>query len=363
MNHEVFMLRALHLAAKGKTSPNPMVGAVLVKDGAVVGEGFHPAAGQPHAEVFAIADAGLRSNGATAYVTLEPCCHQGRTPPCTDALIRAGVSEIYIGMLDPDERVSGNGVEVLRSAGIKVHLPPLLESRCRQLNEAYIKHRSTGLPLVTLKSAMSLDGRIATSQGDSKWITGERARQYAHKFRAKVDAIMVGAQTVRSDDPSLSARVGKKIFYPTRVIVSMSGCIPLTSRIFKQPGEPIVIVGSECDSLVVTELEHAGARILQIAGDGTRISIREVMRRLGETGILSILVEGGGELSASCLQDQVVDRVMFYYAPKIIGGKNAVASIGGHGVEQVSQAPKLTDIVRRKLGEDLLVEGYVSYSG
>jgi diaminohydroxyphosphoribosylaminopyrimidine deaminase/5-amino-6-(5-phosphoribosylamino)uracil reductase len=340
-----------------------MVGAVLVKDGAVVGEGFHPAAGQPHAEVFAIADSGVRSKGATAYVTLEPCCHQGRTPPCTDALINAGVSEVFIGMLDPDERVSGNGVEALREAGIQVHLPPLLESRCRLLNEAYIKHRTTGLPLITLKSAMSLDGRIATSQGDSKWITGEKARQYAHKYRAKVDAIMVGAQTVRSDDPSLSARVGKKTFYPTRVIVSMSGCIPLTSRIFKQPGEVIVVVGSECDSLVVTELENAGARILQITGDGNRISMREVMRRLGEIGILSILIEGGGELSASCLQDQVVDRVMFYYAPKIIGGKNAVASIGGYGVAQVSQAPKLTDIVRRKLGDDLLVEGYVSYSG
>jgi len=363
VNHEKYMLRALHLAELGRTSPNPMVGAVLVRDGVVVGEGFHPAAGQPHAEVYAIADAGQKSAGSTAYVTLEPCCHQGRTPPCTDALIRAGVIEVFIGMLDPDERVSGKGVDVLRSAGIEVHLLPDMESRCRQLNEAYIKHRTTGLPLVTLKSAMSLDGRIATAQGDSKWITGDKARLYAHKYRAKVDAIMVGAQTVRSDNPSLTARIGKNTYYPLRIIVTRSGVIPLSSQVFNQSGEVIVVVAGRCNPEAVMELEKTSARILQITGNNADISMRDLMQRLGEMGILSVLVEGGGELAAACLKEQVVDKAMFYYAPKIIGGRDAVASVGGLGISNVSQAPRLIKIKRRALGDDLLVEGHIEYIG
>jgi diaminohydroxyphosphoribosylaminopyrimidine deaminase/5-amino-6-(5-phosphoribosylamino)uracil reductase len=354
------MRRALKLAERGKTSPNPMVGAVVVKNGAIIGEGYHPKAGEPHAEVFALRQAGDDAKGATMYVTLEPCCHHGRTPPCTDALIRAGIAEVHVAMVDPDPKVASKGISLLKNAGIAVHYP-LLEEDARRLNEAYIKHRTTGLPLVILKSAMSLDGRIATRTGDSKWITNERSRAYAHKIRSKVDAILVGGNTARADDPSLTARLGRKIFYPPRVVVTTSGNLPDSLKLVCGQGDCIVAAPSTADSDSLRKLENAGARILTLSQVGGRPSIRDLLLQLGKLGYLSVLIEGGGEVAACALEERVVDKVLYFYAPKIIGGKDAVSSVGGIGAETIDSAIKLDRIRVRRFGDDIAVEGYVEY--
>lgn len=360
MNHTDYMNRALKLAARGRTSPNPMVGAVIVKGGAIIGEGYHPKAGEPHAEVFALREAGENAKGAVMYVTLEPCCHQGRTPPCTKALIEAGISEVHIAMVDPDPKVASKGIEELRSAGIKVYVP-LCEEQARQLNEAYIKHRTTGLPLVTLKSAMSLDGRIATRTGDSKWITNERSRAYAHKIRAKSDAILVGSNTARTDDPSLTARLGRKIYYPPRVVVTSSGDLPDNLKVFCSHGDCIVAAAPSANAASLLKLECAGARIISLSQAEGRPSIRELMVQLGKLGYLSVLIEGGGEVAASALNERVVDKVLYFYAPKIIGGVDARPSVGGYGAETIAQAIKLDRIRVKRFGDDIAVEGYVIY--
>jgi len=358
VNHPDYMLRALRLARRGRTSPNPMVGAVVVKDGVVVGEGYHPKAGEPHAEVFALRRAGESARGATMYVTLEPCCHQGRTPPCTRAIIEAGIAEVYAAMTDPDPRVSRGGLDELRAAGIAVHCP-LLECEARTLNEAYIKHRTTGMPFVILKLAMSLDGKIATRTGDSKWITGERARAYAHRLRSRVDAILVGAGTARADNPRLTARVGKRTFYPTRVVLTESGGLPADLALFSGPGEAVVACPSDADSGSLAKLERAGARILTVGRTGERPSVAEVMKRLAEMEHLSVMIEGGGEIAAAALAEHVVDKVLFFHAPRIIGGRDAVGAVGGPGAETVESSISLDRVKVRRFGDDVAVEGYV----
>lgn len=360
MNHVDYMRLALRLARRGRTSPNPMVGAVVVKDGAVIGEGFHPRAGEPHAEVFALDSAGENAAKATVYVTLEPCCHMGRTPPCTEAIIKAGIARVYAAMSDPDLKVAGKGFERLRQAGIEVQCG-LLEPEARALNEAYIKHRATGMPFVILKSAMSLDGKIASRTGDSKWITGERSRAFGHKIRRDVDAIVVGGNTARVDDPRLTARVGSKTYYPTRVVVSVSGDLPASLVLIGQPGESIIAVPERANSESLRKLEQAGARILFLKDYGDRASIADLMRQLGELGHLSVLIEGGGEIAASALEEKVVDKVVFFYAPRIIGGRGAISAIGGLGAEDIASSITLDRVKVRRFGEDLAVEGYVVY--
>lgn len=360
MTHKDYMRRALKLAERGRTSPNPMVGAIIVKDGVVVGEGFHPKAGEPHAEVFALRDAGIEARGATMYVTLEPCCHYGRTGPCTQALINAGIAEVYVAMVDPDPKVAANGLEELRAAGIEVHCP-LCEDEARGLNEAYIKHRNTGLPLVTLKSAMSLDGKIATRTGDSKWITNERSRAYAHKIRGRVDAILVGGNTARADDPSLTARMGRRISYPARVVVTGTGELPEGLKLFAPQGDVIVAASPSAGLDTLRKLEKTGARILTLRQEDGRVSITDLMRQLAQLGHLSVLIEGGGDVAASALQERVVDKVLYFYAPRIIGGRDSVDSVGGLGAETVASAIKLDRMRVRRFGDDLAVEGYVVY--
>lgn len=360
MNHADYMHRALKLAARGRTSPNPMVGAVVVRNGEIVGEGYHPRVGEPHAEVFALRDAGEQARGATMYVTLEPCCHHGRTPPCTQAVIGAGISEVYAAMADPDPRVSCKGFAELETAGVKVH-HPLLEEEARKLNEAYIKHRLTGMPFVILKSAMSLDGKIATRIGDSKWISSEKSRAYAHKIRSRVDAILVGGNTARADNPTLTARLGKKVYYPTRVIVSRSGDLPETLPMMEQPGATIIASSPDANVSSLRKLERSGARILTLGGPGGRFSIAELLKELGELGYLSVLIEGGGDVAASALQERVVDKVLYFYAPKIIGGREAISPVGGEGAETVAQSITVRDMQVRRFGEDIAVEGYVVY--
>ncbi len=352
------MRRALRLAARGRTSPNPMVGAVIVKDGGIVGEGYHPRAGEPHAEVFAIRHAGDRACGASMYVTLEPCCHHGRTPPCTQAIIESGIHEVHAAMVDPDPKVAGRGIAELEAAGVEVHYP-LLEDKARELNEAYIKHRTTGMPFVILKSAMTLDGRIATRTGDSKWITNERSRAYAHRIRSRVDAILVGGKTARADNPQLTARLGKNVRYPSRVVISKGLDLPAELAILRSEGECIVACPPCANADSLRKLEHAGARILTLRMAGGRASISDLMMQLGKLGHLSVLIEGGGETAASALAEGVVDKVIYFYAPKIVGGRDAVPAVGGVGVDTIEAATKLDRIKLRRFGEDFVVEGYV----
>lgn len=360
MNGADFMRRALALAKRGRTSPNPRVGAVVVRDGRNIGEGFHPRAGEPHAEVLALQAAGEDARGAYLYVTLEPCCHQGRTPPCTDAVIGAGIVRVFAAMADPDPNVAGKGFERLRQAGVQVECG-LCGNEARRLNEAYIKHRTTGMPFVILKSAMSLDGRIATRTGDSKWITGEKARAYAHRVRSEVDAILVGANTLRADDPALTARLGRKVYYPARVVVTSTGDVPSGAKLLDSPGDTIIAATKSALGDALMKLERSGARILTLGERNGRPSMRELMRELGSLGYLSVLIEGGGEVAASALDERIVDKVLYFYAPRIIGGREAVPAVGGLGCADVASSIRVEHIRTRRLGEDILVEGYVRY--
>lgn len=360
MNHTQYMKRALRLAKRGRTSPNPMVGAVIVKNGEVVGEGYHPRAGEPHAEVFALRQAGAEARGAVMYVTLEPCCHHGRTPPCANAVADSGIAEVHVAMVDPDPRVAGRGIDELRRVGVKVHYP-LCEDEARELNEAYVKHRLTGMPFVILKSAMSLDGRIATRTGDSRWITSERSREYAHKLRSRVDAIVVGGGTARADNPRLTARLGRRVYYPARVVVTGSGDLPPNMAMLCEPGESFVACSGRASIESMRKLELAGARIIHLEDSAGWPSVSALMRRLGEMGFLSVLIEGGGEVAASALEERVVDKVLFFYAPRIIGGREAVSAVGGLGAENVASSVKLDHIRVRRFGDDIAVEGYVVY--
>lgn len=353
-----YMRRALTLARRGRPSPNPRVGAVVASGGRIVGEAYHHRAGQPHAEVLALRAAGEQARGADLYVTLEPCCHHGRTPPCTDAVIAAGISRVVAAMEDPDPKVSSRGFEKLRQAGIAVEVG-LCEAEARRLNEAYIKHRTTGMPLVILKSAISLDGRIATRTGSSRWITGERARAYAHRIRSEADAIVIGAGTARLDNPALTARVGRKTLHPARVIVTASGVLPPDLAAVCETGECIIATCAGSPSESLRKLEAGGAHIIRLEQCGGRLSIAELMRQLAAMGCLTVLIEGGGELAASALEERVVDKVMFFYAPCIIGGREAAPAVGGTGVADVGSAVRLERLRIRRLGPDFLVEGYV----
>ncbi len=356
-----WMRRALALAARGwgRTSPNPMVGAVLVRKGQVVGEGYHRQVGGPHAEVWALRQAGARAKGAALYVTLEPCCHQGRTPPCTEALIAAGLRRVVAACLDPSPRVHGRGVRRLREAGIEVEVR-LMEPEARRLNAAYFKHTTTGLPLVSLKAAMSLDGKIATAAGESKWITGEAARAASHRLRAGHDAVMVGVNSVLADDPQLTVRNARGRT-PLRVVVDSRARTPLTARLLtadKRP--PVIAVTREAPAARRRRLEEAGAQVWLLPSKAGRVSLRALMRRLGKAGIQSVLVEGGGTLAASALEEGLVDRVYFFLAPRLIGGAKALTPVEGKGVERLARAWRIESLLVRRVGEDLLLTGDIA---
>ena len=360
MSDAAYMRCALTLAKRGRTSPNPKVGAVIVKDDRVLGEGYHRRAGEPHAEVNALADAGESAKGADMYVTLEPCCHHGRTPPCTDAVIAAGIARVFVAMVDPDPRVAHKGVDKLTDAGIDVEVG-LCENDARELNAPYIKHRTTGMPYVILKSALSLDGRIATHTGDSKWITNERSRAFVHRIRRDVDAVVVGAGTARADDPLLTARLGKRTYYPARVVVTASGDVPDTMRMLREPGQTIIAAGKSADAGSLKKLEKAGARILTVTGSDRRLSMSDVMKQLAGLGYLSVLIEGGSEIAASALEDRVVDKVVYFYAPRIIGGRDAVGAVGGTGAAAVAESVSVDGVKIRRFGSDFAVEASVVY--
>ena len=353
--NSIFMKRALRIARRGRTSPNPMVGAVVVRDGRIVGEGFHPKAGEPHAEVFALRDAGELAAGADIYVTLEPCCHHGRTPPCTDAVIRAGIRRVYAAMLDPDSRVAGNGIEILRNAGIEVHVG-LLESEARSTNVSYIKRVTTGLPLVLWKAAMTIDGKIATRTGDSRWVTGEQARKEVHRLRNHYDAILTGIGTVLADDPQLTVRGIRGAANPLRVIVDSNASIPLTARALDSSAGTVVVVTEKVSAKRIDEIGNAGARLLVLREKDSRVDLRALMLELVAMGINSVLLESGGELASSMLSEGLVDKGLVFIAPKIVGGRTANTPVDGEGIELMSQALKVTPPKVRRFGDDIALE-------
>lgn len=362
-NDEKHMRRAIELALKGKgrTRPNPIVGAVLVKNGRVVGEGYHRKAGGPHAEILALRQAGGRAQGADLFINLEPCCHHGRTPPCTEALIRAGVRRVVVGQRDPNPQVAGRGLRALRRAGIEV-LCGVLEKDCREINLAFNKYIVSGRPWTLLKTAMSLDGKIATRKGDSRWITGARARRVVHEMRAGADAILVGTGTVVADDPQLTVRLpGRKPRAPIRVILDRLGRVPTRARVFDGAGagdgRVLLAAGPGFPRARKSRLEKMGVEVLPIAENAGGLDLNQLMDELGRREITSLLVEGGGELSASLLGAGLVDRVAMFVAPLIIGGKAAPGPVGGLGAGKMAEALKLERLSVTAVGCDWMLEG------
>lgn len=358
------MQRALDLAAhaKGRTSPNPLVGAVVVKNGQVVGEGYHQKAGTPHAEVHALNAAGEAAKGATLYVNLEPCCHWGRTPPCTEALIRAGIAEVYIATLDPNPVVAGQGVQQLRNAGINAYLG-ICEQEASDLNEVHRKYIQTGKPFVILKMAMSLDGKIATASGESQWITSEAARHRGHEIRDTVDAILVGRRTVARDNPALTTRLPHRDGQdPIRIVLDSHARTSPDARIFNPDSEAQVIVAiTPAATLKNTDtLKKTGAEVLTVSAVHGKVCFKNLMEILGEREITSVLIEGGSEINGSALATGIVDKVMCFVAPKLIGGQDAPGPIGGTGIRSLTDAVNLHRIRVTPLPEhDLLIEGYL----
>ncbi|MEW6749915.1 MAG: bifunctional diaminohydroxyphosphoribosylaminopyrimidine deaminase/5-amino-6-(5-phosphoribosylamino)uracil reductase RibD [Candidatus Latescibacterota bacterium] len=352
------MRRALRLAerGRGKVSPNPLVGAVVVHGEQVVGEGAHLRVGGPHAEVHALAAAGQRARGATLYVTLEPCCHHGRTPPCTEAVLASGVRRVVCAMLDPDPRVSGRGVACLRAGGVEVEVG-LLEGLAERQNEAYTKHRRQGLPWVILKLGQSLDGRIATRSGASRWITGEAARRHVHRWRSWVDAVMVGAGTVIADDPLLTVRhvPGRD---PRVIVVDGRLRVSPAARVFQRPGA-VLITSTDSSPAQREAFTRQGVAVWAFAARDCRVDLRAALARAAAEGITAVMLEGGAGLATQALRAGLVDRVQVYVAPCLLG--QGVAAIGDLGVLEVEQGIVLEEVRLRRLGPDVLYTARVRH--
>jgi diaminohydroxyphosphoribosylaminopyrimidine deaminase/5-amino-6-(5-phosphoribosylamino)uracil reductase len=338
-----------------------MVGAVVVKEDKVIATGYHRKAGTAHAEAAALKKAGAGAKGATLYVNLEPCCHTAKkTPPCTKAVIQAGIKEVVTAMIDPNPMVSGKGLKELRKAGITTRTG-IMKEAAQKLNEVFIKHITREWPFVTLKVAQSIDGRIATAGGESKWITGTEARERVHKLRNEVDALLVGIGTVKADNPSLDCRVpgGRD---PYRIIVDSRLDISLNSRVLKHDdGKTIIAATGKADKNKLDILFQRGISVLIIKEKSGRVDLNSLMTELGKLDITSVMIEGGSSIAASALAEKIVDKVMFFTAPKIIGGVDAVPSIGGKSPALLRDALKLKDMKVFKLGEDILIEGYIAY--
>ncbi|MFQ5507946.1 MAG: bifunctional diaminohydroxyphosphoribosylaminopyrimidine deaminase/5-amino-6-(5-phosphoribosylamino)uracil reductase RibD [Leptospirillia bacterium] len=364
------MEHALRLArrAEGRTSPNPLVGAVVVRDGKVVGSGYHRGPGHAHAEVIALAAAGDKARGATLYVTLEPCCHtEKRTPPCVPEVIRAQLARVVVGMTDPNPPVAGRGIEALRTAGVDTEAG-VLETACRTLNAPYIRVMERGLPAVTLKVAQTLDGKVATGSGESKWITGEAARRHGHRLRARHDVILVGVGTVRADDPALTCRLrgGRN---PQRVVVDPRLETPPNAALLTAapPGPTILVALADADDGVLSDamakrqklLEDAGARVLRLPARDGRLALKGLLKELAAEGHHRVLCEGGPQLSAGLLDEGLVTRLAWFIAPKVLGGADAVGSVGGFSPPFLKDAVELGPMRIRRFGEDILIEADV----
>jgi diaminohydroxyphosphoribosylaminopyrimidine deaminase/5-amino-6-(5-phosphoribosylamino)uracil reductase len=356
------MQRALELArvAFGTTSPNPAVGAVIAKDGVTVGEGYTRPPGGPHAEVVALAETGDRARGATVYVTLEPCSHHGRTPPCVDALIAAGVAKVVYAIEDPDEQVSGQGKRALEAAGIAVEVGDGAEESSRLL-EAYIKHRRTGLPFVIVKYAATLDGRIGASSGDSRWVSGPETLAWAHENRQKLDAILQGSSTIVVDDPQLTARPGGELaaHQPLRVVVDSTGRVPTTAKVLQGASKTLIATTARSSEAWRHSMEGEGAEVLVLQpGSDGRVPLRSLFEELGRRGIMLMLCEGGGVLHGSLFDQHLVDKITVVIAPMIVGSNAAPSAVAGAGAAYMQDAVRFGDVTVERLGEDILVTGY-----
>jgi len=366
MDDRDFMLQALALARQGEgyTSPNPMVGAVLVKNGEIVGRGYHEAVGEPHAEVNAVADAGSRAHGATLYVTLEPCNHTGRTPPCTQTILTAGIQRVVVAMRDPNPDVTGKGLEMLKSKGLDVTVG-LCEQEAQHLNECFIKYIQTKRPFVILKCAATLDGRIATRTGDSKWVTGPAARQFVHGVRHAVDAIMVGIDTIKRDDPSLTTRLeDRDALDPVRVILDTHLSISPQARVLQLESktDTILVAGKTAakDAAKRQALEAQGAKIVEAPLKEGLIDLEQLMSPLGQLGLTSLLIEGGGRVLSSALAAGIADKIVFFYAPKILGGDDGVPICRGQGPELMQNCLEVKNLRVEHVGDDVMIEGYLN---
>jgi len=360
-----WMRRALKLAAKGFTPPNPMVGCVLVRDGMVVGEGYHRCAGEPHAEVEALNSAGARARGATAYVTLEPCAHYGRTPPCTQALVAAGVRRVVAAIEDPNPLVRGRGLRELTAAGIDV-VTGVLAEEARNLNAAFFHFHTTGTPYVALKCAMTLDGKIATRTGDSRWITGPRARAYAHTLRARSGAVLCGIGTVLADDPLLTARIPGVPRQPVRIVLDSHLRLPTESHLVRSIADAPLWVATTLPPADerAERLAQMGVEILALPADKEgKVLLSALLGELGRRGIISVLVEGGGQVHAGFLEAQAAHRIHWFVGARLVGGRDAPTPVEGEGVERMSAAISVTGLSIRRMGMDLLLEGDLQYSG
>lgn len=356
-----WMRLAIREAKKGlgRTSPNPCVGAVLVKDNRLIAAGYHHRAGAPHAEVNALTAAGENARGATLYVTLEPCNHTGRTPPCTRAILAAGIRRLVVGMADPNPMVAGGGAAFLAARGLEV-IQGILEPQCRELNRPFLKHVSTGLPWVIMKAGMSLDGRIAAAGGNSAWITGEESRRLVHRMRDRVDAILIGNTTALTDDPSLTARLpGRRGRDPLRIVLDSNLILPPGLRMLQHssPAATWIFTGPQAAPDKVRTMVEAGAVVKAVPLDGQgRLDLRAVLAELGRAGLTSVLVEGGGRVHGAFLRAGLVDEVRIFVAPIFLGG-DGVPLLDGLGLDRVSLAPRFRTTRVRRLGEDVLIEG------
>ncbi len=363
MKDEEYMQMVLSLARRGMgtTSPNPMVGSVLVRGNRIVGKGYHRKAGLPHAEIVAIEEAGKEANGATLYVNLEPCSHTGRTPPCVNALIAAGVRKVVIAMLDPNPLVNGAGVDALQKAGIEVKVG-LLEKEARLLNEAFIVYVEKKRPFFTLKGALSLDGKIATKTSDSKWISNEESRRYVNKLRSVVDGVMVGINTVILDNPLLIPKILRPKKYPVRIVLDSKLRIPLSCDIVKTAAKYKTWVFTAEDSRTDKEakLQSLGLDVIRVPKEESgRVSPKHICDELFRREIMHVLVEGGGEINSGLLKGGLLDKIMLFYAPILIGGKGAYNFIAGKGVDFLKDAYKVDITSIKRIKEDIYLEGYV----
>ena len=354
------LARAITLAVegRGRVSPNPLVGAVVARDGQVLGEGFHAAYGGPHAEREALAACTEDPRGATLYVSLEPCCHQGQTPPCTDAIVEAGIARVVVASDDPTDKASGRGLGILRDEGIEVVVAdgePAV--RARLLNQAFRKHARTGRPHVRFKSAMTLDGKVATRTGDSKWISGEASRLLSHHWRAESDAVVVGIGTALADDPQLTARIDGEPRQPRRVVFDSEGRLPLDSQLVRgAPGLPLtVVVGRAASRLATDALEAAGADVIVATGENEPARVRSALDQLGQSGVTSILLEGGPRLAGAFLDAGEVDEIRLFVAPVVVGGSNARDPLEGEGVERIAEATRALELDVERIADDVLI--------
>ncbi|MFA6564039.1 MAG: bifunctional diaminohydroxyphosphoribosylaminopyrimidine deaminase/5-amino-6-(5-phosphoribosylamino)uracil reductase RibD [Verrucomicrobiia bacterium] len=355
------MERALGLARRaiGQTSPNPMVGAVVVRNRRIIGEGYHHRAGAPHAEIHALNAAGDRAKGSDLYVTLEPCSTHGRTPPCTDAIINAGIRRVVVAAVDPNPKHSGQGLELLKKAELRVEVG-LLSEEASKLNEPFNKWIRTGMPFLTVKAAMSLDGKIATRTGDSKWITGEKSRSFVQELRRGADAVMVGSGTIVADNPQLTVRDGAIDRQPWRVVVDSRGRAALDAHVFSDEDRlrTIVFTSERAPEPWRKQLSEQGVTMLLCALRGDHLDVGDALKQLSQREIINVLVEGGGGLIGALFDARLVDKAVFFYAPKIIGGTDAPTAVEGKGIEQLKDAISLRKVEWRHLGDDLVVIGY-----